>query len=458
MGRKLNEGDVSGLRGAIGGDVVLPGEAAFDPARQAWNLAADQRPAAVVIAESAEDVATAVRFAAQRGLRVAPQGTGHGAGSIGDLSGAILLKLSRMATVAVDGAAGTARAWAGARGRDVIAAAAEHGLALAHGSSGTVGLVGYHASGGHAWVGRSEGWACNKVRSFDVVTADGEERVAAAGSEPDLFWALRGGGGGHAVVTAIEVELFAMETAFAGGLLWEIERAAEIAAAWRELTAAAPETLGSTLKLLRFPPIPDVPEPLRGRALVGVTFAHRGDAAEGEELIAPLRAVADPYFERVGELPAPALAEIAGDPEGPLPALALGLPLDELGDDALAACVELAGPEADVPLIHLELRHLGGVLARGDRSHGALDAIDSPYLLDAIGPVPAPEARAGVEATFAAISDRMRPWTSDRTLLGFAEQDAGWRRSFPAAAADRLAAVRGAYDPDRLIISNHDRD
>ena len=415
-----------------------------------------QHPAAVVLAESADDVASTVLFATDNGLRVAPQGTGHGAGSVPDLSGAVLLKLSRLTDVSIDPAAGGARAGAGAQWRNVVGPAAEHGLAAMHGSSGTVGLVGYHAGGGHAWVGRSRGWACNNVRSFDVVTADGEQRTAAADSEPDLFWALRGGGGSHAIVTGMEVDLFEMTSAYAGGLLWEIERASEIATAWRDLTAAAPEELASTLKLVRFPPFPEVPDPLRGRALVGVTFAFRGSADDGEELLAPLRAAADPYLDQTGEVPAPALAEIAGDPPDPVPALAFGAPLDELGDDAVAAYVELAGPEADVPLIHLEIRHLGGALARGDAANGALDSLSSPYMLGAIGPVPVPEARAGVEATFAAIGERMEPWTWERTLLGFAEQNPDWRGSFPEEAAVRLADVRAAYDPGGLIVSNHD--
>ncbi|MFN8149882.1 MAG: FAD-binding oxidoreductase [Solirubrobacterales bacterium] len=458
MSGNLNEGSVEQLRETIGGDVVLPGEAAYDPSRQAWNLAADQHPAAVVLAESADDVASTVLFATDNGLRVAPQGTGHGAGSLPDLGGTILLKLSRMGGAEVDPAAGTAHAGAGAQWRDVVGPAAEHGLAAMHGSAGTVGLVGYHAGGGHAWVGRSRGWACNSVRSFDVVTADGEQRTASAESEPDLFWALRGGGGSHAIVTGTEVELFELASAYAGGLLWDIERAAEIAAAWRDVTASAPEELASTLKLVRFPPFPDVPEPLRGRALVGVTFAFLGSAAEGGELLAPLRAVADPYLGQAGEVPAPALAEIAGDPVDPVPALAFGAPLAELGDDTLDAYVELAGPEADVPLIHLEIRHLGGALARGSASNGALDSLDSPYLLGAIGPVPVPEARAGVQATFEAIGERMAPWTAERGLLGFQEQEPGWRASFPAATADRLAELRDAYDPARLIVSNHDGD
>lgn len=456
MSGKLSEIDVARLRERVGGDVVLPGEAAFDPSRQAWNLVADQQPAAVVLAESADDVAATVRFAADAGLRLAPQGTGHGAGSMPDLVGAILLKLVRMGGASIDPEARTARAGAGAQWRDVVGPAGEHGLVALHGSSGTVGLAGYHAGGGHAWLGRSQGWACNSVRGFEVVTADGETRAISADSEPDLFWALRGGGGSHAIVTAIEVELVELTSAFAGGILWEIERAAEVAAAWRDLTASAPEELASTLKLVRFPPFPEVPDPLRGRALVGVTFAFRGSATDGEELIAPLRAAADPYLEQVGELPAPALAEIAGDPVDPVPALAYGQPLDALEDDALAAYVELAGPDADVPLIHLEIRHLGGALARGGADHGALDSLASPYLLGAIGPAPVPEARAGVEATFTAIAERMKPWAAERSLLGFAEQDQGWSGSFPADTAARLGEVREAYDPDRLIVSNHD--
>lgn len=458
MSTELGPEDTDVLKSSIAGDVILPGDDGYDDARAAWNLVADQHPAVVVMPESAEDIAATVRFAAERGLHVAPQGTGHGAASVPDLGSAILLQTSRMTDVAIDPNAKTARAGAGAQWKHVVGPAAEHGLAALHGSAKTVGVVGYHAGGGHAWVGRSEGWACNNVRSFEAVTAAGEIVTASADSEPDLFWALRGGGGAHAIVTAIEIELIELTEAFAGGLLWDIELAADISRAWRDITRGAPDALASTLKLVRFPPFPELPEPIRGKAFVGVTFAFRGSEADGRELIAPLLAVADPAIDQTGVVPAAALSEIAGDPEDPVPGLGFSAALDSFEDDAIDAYVELAGPGVDVPLIHLEVRHLGGALAQSDPSNGALDAIDSPYLLGSIGAVMSPEMGQAVEATFARIEERVKPWTNDRSVLGFAEHRPGWRSSFPASVADRLAQVRDAYDPGKLIVANHDSE
>ena len=362
--------DWSGLRAAVAGDVVAPSDPDWDAARQAWNLAADQRPAVVVRAAAPSDLAATVRFAAASGLRVAPQCTGHGAMSLGDLSDAILLRTAGLSGVDVDPSARTARVQAGARWRDVVAASGEHGLAGLHGMSGGVGVAGYTLGGGIGWFARREGFASTHVRSFDVVTADGEERHVDAEREPDLFWALRGGGGAPVVVGSIELELFPLREAFAGALLWPIEQAGEIVHAYRTWIAAAPDTVTATLKLLRMPPIPDVPEPLRGRQLVAITLVFTGGAREGEELVAPLRAVAPPYLDTLAMLPATALPDVAGDPAGPLPGLGGSMLLDEFTAEAGDAYVELAGPGADIPLVALEIRYLGGALARPAEGSG----------------------------------------------------------------------------------------
>lgn len=186
--------DAGPLRKALSGDVVAQGEAGWDEARRAWNLAADQRPPLVVLAESTADVAATVRFAAANGLKVAPQSTGHGATSMGDLAETILLKTSRLKAVAVDPAARTAKLQAGALWSDVVAPAAEHGLVGLHGMSAGVGVAGYVLGGGIGWLTRREGFASSHVRAFEVVTADGEERRVDATSDAELFWALRGGG------------------------------------------------------------------------------------------------------------------------------------------------------------------------------------------------------------------------------------------------------------------------
>lgn len=451
----ITDDDLDGLRGALEGDALVSGDSAWDAGRQAWNLIAEQDPALIVHAESAADVAATMTFARDHDLRVAPQSTGHGAAPMPDLGGAILLRTSRMASVSIDPGAQVATIGAGAKWADVLGPAAEHGLAALHGSSGTVGVAGYTLSGGLGWLARSRGFACNSVRGMEAVTADGEIRRVDADTDPDLFWALRGGGGTHAVVTSFDHGLVEMREAFAGSLMWPIERAREISQAWREWVAGAPDELSATQKLVRFPPFPQVPDPLRGRALVAITFVYAGDAAEGEDLLAPIRALGEPYLEHVDTVPAPALGSLAGDPEDPVPGGGAGYLLETLDEDAIDAYVEIAGPDTDVPLIHLELRRLGGALDRSDPAHGALDIAGADYLLYGVGAVMSPEVGEAIKALFSRIEERMAPWTADHALLAFAEQRPDLSSCFPAATAERLERLKSERDPDGLILANH---
>jgi hypothetical protein len=237
--------------------------------------------------------------------------------------------------------------------------------------------------------------------------------------------------------------------------MWPIERAPEVSRAWLSWASAAPDELSMTLKLIRFPPFPQVPEPLRGRALVAVTFVYAGAAEAGEELIAPLRALGEPYMDTVATVPAPALATLAGDPEDPVPALGAGLLLESLDDEAIDAYVELAGPDADVPLIFLEIRRLGGALGRGSGEHGALDVAGAEYLLYGLGPMMSPEMGDAVRGTLGGVTERMAPWAADHCLLAFAEQRQDLRSCYPASVADRLERIKSEFDPDDLILANH---
>src|SRR5262249_16993338 len=252
-------------------------EAGYDQARQAWNLAVDQRPAVVVEAGSAADVAQAVRFARAHGIRIAPQGTGHGAGPLEPLVGAMLLRTTRLRAVHIDPAARTARAEAGAVWPDVTVPAAQHGLAALAGSSTTVGVTGYTLGGGLGWLARRYGLAANSVAAAELVTPDGDLVRADADHEPDLFWAVRGGGG-VGVVTALEMRLYPVRDLYAGSLFFPIQRAAEVLHAWRAWTDTVPDEVSSQGRLVRLPPAPQLPEPLRGRAFVKVEAAYLGGA------------------------------------------------------------------------------------------------------------------------------------------------------------------------------------
>ncbi|MCB0866936.1 MAG: FAD-binding protein, partial [Solirubrobacterales bacterium] len=196
--------DAASLRAALDGDLHLPGEAGWDEARAAWNLAVDQHPAAVVFPEHAADVAAALHAATIAGLRVGVQGTGHNASAFGDLGGALLIKTERMREISIDPRTRTARVGAGVLWGELVEAAAAHGLAALAGTSHDVGVVGYTLGGGASWLARKHGLASERVSAVELVTAGGRERRVTAESDPDMFWALRGGGGNFVVVTAME--------------------------------------------------------------------------------------------------------------------------------------------------------------------------------------------------------------------------------------------------------------
>jgi FAD/FMN-containing dehydrogenase len=297
---------------------LTPEDEGFDAARQAWNLAVDQRPAAIAYANDAGEVAAAVRLAAQRGLRVAVQGTGHSAAPLGDLEGTLLLKTARMGGLEVDPDVRRARVQAGVLWGDVAVAAGEHGLVALHGSSPDVGVVGYTLGGGMGWLSRRHGLACNRMVAAEVVTADGELRRVGPDEEPELFWALRGGGGAFGAVTAIEFELLPLTEVYAGWLVWDADAAGEVVHAFREWSPGAPREITTSLRFLHLPPFPEVPEPLRDRPVIAFDGAYLGSEEEGAEAVRPLRDVAAPLvMDTWATIPAPGLVRLHGDRSSP---------------------------------------------------------------------------------------------------------------------------------------------
>ncbi len=328
--------------------ILTPVDSGWDHARRAWNLAVDQRPAAIAQPASETDVIAAVDFARRHGLRVAAQGTGHGAASLGSLADTLLVTTGAMRAVQVDRAVRIARVQAGALWQDVVDAAARHGLAALAGSSPNVGVVGYTLGGGQSWLGRTYGLSANNVQAIEVVTADGRLLRADSCSEPELFWALRGGGGSFGVVTAVELRLFPITEVYAGLLWWPATRAREVLQAWRQLTDAdVPDEFTTAARVMRFPASPDIPELVRGRSFVIVDVIHLGAPDEADALIRPLRAL-QPDLDTLAMISMPALAHMHLDPEQPTPGVGDGLTLAALPADAIDRLVTvLAQPVTD---------------------------------------------------------------------------------------------------------------
>jgi FAD/FMN-containing dehydrogenase len=434
--RQIEARQLDGIRGRV----VLPDDAGWDDARRSWNLSVDQRPAAVVEAADTEDVQTLLRS----GLRVAPQGTGHGSEGLPDLEGAVLLKTSRLRDVMVDG--GLVRAGAGALAGDIAAAAGEHGLAPVLGLAASVGVTGLALGGGTGWLSRAHGLTCNSVRAFEVVLASGERRRVDADHESDLFWALRGGGGRFAVVTALELEAHRVPNVSAGMLAWPAERAAEVLEQFRHWASDAPEALGTVFRYLALPDVDGVPAPLRGRRIVAVVAAYLGPDADARRLLEPLPdgTLVD-TFRPVG---AAALVRVAGDPEQPMPARGDGFLVHELDVSAIAGLID------DIaPLSVLELRLLGGALARAPHGHGALAKLDGAFAVFAGGAAVDAAATAAIADRLEAVRDRLAPWTAPQALLNSSGRGVDPARAFDAATWERLSAVRDAFDPDRRLVA-----
>jgi hypothetical protein len=445
--------DFSELR--IDGRVAVPADPDWDAARLAWNLTADQNPAAVAFVESAEDVAKAVGFAAAHDLRVAGQGTGHGAAALASLEDTILIKTERMRGVEIDPEARTARVEAGVLVEELGDAAQAHGLCSMPGSAPDVGVTGYTLGGGLSWLGRRYGFACNRVSAIELVAADGEARTVDAENDADLFWALRGGGGGYAIVTALQLDLVPVGELYAGALLFPAAVGADAVRAYRDWTQTLPDEVTSIVRFLRPPPVPDVPEALRDVPLLTIDAACIGSREEGERLIAPLREIGDPIVDTFGQIPAAGLCRIHMDPEQPVPGMGHHGVVRELPDEAIDTFTALAGPEAGSPLLLAELRHLGGALQRPADGGGALAKLDAEFVMLGIGLPMTPELGEAIVAHLDRLQEEMLPWGGDGGYFNFAERPCDVDAILPAETCARLGEVKRRWDPEGLVVANH---
>jgi FAD binding domain/Berberine and berberine like len=438
----------------VGDRSVGPKDPGWDQARQAWNLAVDQHPVAVATPESPEEIVAVIEIAREHGLRVAPQGTGHGARPRASLEGSVLADISRMNAVEIDPEHRRARLQAGAQWQHVVGPAAEHGLAGLSGTAPDVCVTGYATGGGAGWMIRRYGLAANSIRVAELVTADARQVRADADNEPDLFWALRGGGGSFGIVTALELELFPVRELYAGVLFWPQERAAEVLKAWHEWTADLPDEMTSLGRLLNVPPLDEIPEPVRGRSFVMVEAAWLGDEAGGSEQLAPLRELG-PEMDTLAMIPPTGLAALHMDPPQPVPGAGDGMLLGDFPDAAIDALVAAAGPGAESPLLSVEVRHLGGAAARAEVEHGALAAIGAPYALYAVGMAAGPEMKQATLQGIVQVQTALAQWDAGR-FLNFTEEPGRLGRMFTDDVYDRLREVKSKYDPDNFIQANHE--
>ena len=445
------------LRAGLRGVAYAPGEEGYDEGRQAFNLNAYQHPALVVMAAGAADVVAAVRLARERRLGVGVLATGHAVAAPCD--GGVLINTSRMRGVRVDPEAQTARVEAGALWADVVAEAQIFGLAGLRGSSSGVGVVGYTMGGGFAWLGRKYGFNADSVREADVVSADGELLDVSAYEHPDLFWGLKGGGGNFGIVTSMEFALYPLTTVYGGNLFYPVERAAEVLDLYSRWVETLPDEMSTAVAFMNIPPLPEIPEPLRGGSFITVRGCYCGDPPEvGEELLRPWREFGEAQVDMFSVMPYREMDRISMDPPEPLGVYTHVELLGDLTPEAIDALVKMAGVGSNSPLIVLELRQLGGALARPPADLSPIGRRDSKFIMMGIGATPTPEVAQLVQANLARLAEEMRPHKTGATYLNFLELDGASPERVRAAYSpedwERLVELKDRYDPENLFRFN----
>jgi len=437
------------LRSYVSAPVALPGERVYDRATP-WNVAVPVRPAAVVLAATASHVAEVMRFAGERGLRVAVQATGHGAVPIG--ADTVLVLTAGLTECVVDPVARTARVGAGVRWQTVLDAATPHGLAPLCGSAPGVGVVGFLTGGGIGPLVRTVGLSSDHVRAVELVTGAGEVLRVTPEEHADLFWGVRGGKSMLGVVTAVEIDLLPISEFFGGALFFDGAHAAEVLGEWQRWTADLPDEVNTSICIQQLPPLPGVPEPLAGRMTVAVRYTAVGDLAEAQRQLQPMREAAPVLIDAVGVLPYAAIGAVHADPVDPMPAHEDHALLRELTAETVEAILAACGPGSQSPQTIVELRLLGGELAREPRHRSAFCHRNAAYALSVIG-VLAPPVADAVAGHAAELVAAVAPWATGGQLPNFAASNDPGRpaRCYNDDALHWLRALAERHDPASVM-------
>jgi len=439
--------DADALRRAVSGRVYAPGDDGYHAVRLSWQRKFDPHPAVVVEATGPHDVRDAIRFARERDLPFSVQATGHG--TVLPADGGVLVKTDKMAAVEIDAGRRTALTGGGALMGDVIAAAAPHGLAPLSGTSAGVSVAGYTLGGGAGWLSRAYGYAADSLVSAELVTADGDLVTASADEHPDLFWAIRGGGGNFGVVTALEFRLHPVGSVYAGMAMFEADRAADAFAAYRDWALDEPDESNTALLVAQLPPAPQIPEPVRGRRVLILRAFHLGEAAEAERLLAPLRdAAGPPVLDGMRETAFADAAVMLPSPPPGVSETSFAL-LHEVPDEAIAAAVEAEGVSG------VELRHWGGAMARPEAGASPIGHRDVPFSLVAMAQGDDRVQADRLKATVDALGAKLEPYATGGSFLNFLADAERTETAYTPGDYRRLRDVKRRYDPDNVFGANH---
>ncbi len=456
IARVLGEESVEELRGAVRGEVLLPGDESYDEACRIWNGAHDdRRPAVVVRCTGAADVIAAIGFARSNDLPVAVRGGGHSVAGFSTVDDGVVIDLSPMRSVRVDPSRLTAYVGGGAVWADVDHEAQIHGLATTGGLVSSTGVAGFTLGGGIGWTMRKFGLACDNLAAADVVTADGRLVRASERENPELLWGLRGGGGNFGVVTQFELDLYPLGPMIYGGpVFYPADAAGELLRAFRAWSAGAPDEITAIVNLTTAPPLPVIPAEWHGRKVVALVAASTGPVDEGAELVQPLRQVAAPIADLLGPMPYRMLQSLL-DPLWPkgIHAYFKATNLARLDDELIERLCELhlVAPGAQC---ELHVHHLGGAIGRVPEDATAFGDRSMPFLLNAVtgwnDPDGATAHRDWARSAIAAASGA----STGRAYVNFLGDAGAARAAYGEETYARLAALKDEYDPGNVFRLN----
>ncbi len=451
--KNYTEESIQRLKNQVEGLVLVPSSAQYDDVRAAWNLTVDQHPAVIVVVYNVDDVVEAVLFAREEGLKIAVQATGHGVARPAD--GALMIVMSNLTHVDIDAEAQTAWVQGGAMWKMVLEKSQEFGLAPLLGSSPGVGVVGYTLGGGMGWLARKYGLAADSVIEFEVVTMDGQVLRVSKTENRDLFWGLRGAGGSLAIVTGVKMKLYPVAMVYGGNLIYPAALAPQAFRFFREWVKTLPNDMTASIALMNLPPIPEVPEFLRGQSVVFVRGCYSGEnLSMGAELIQPWLHWQAPIANLFGEMPFKMVGMISNDPEHPVPALGSGVWLNELSDSAIDTIVEHTLPQNGSPMMFSEIRFAGGAMSEARES--AYTHRTHEFLLQMVGAAPTSEVYQMVEHFIADYKASLGSAAANKVYMNFLEHREKWEKTahgYLPDAYQRLTELKSKYDPDNLL--NH---
>jgi FAD/FMN-containing dehydrogenase len=453
----IGEATLGELEGTLRGQMVRPSDPDYDQARAVWNAAHDRHPALVIRCAGTADVMRAVEFARSEGLKVAVRGGAHSVAGFSTCDGGVVIDTSPMKGIRVDPTGRRAVAQPGLTWSEFDHETQAFGLAITGGLVSSTGIAGFTLGGGIGWLLRKYGLTCDNLLSADVVTADGQVVTASEREHPELFWALRGGGGNFGVVTSLEYRLHPVgPLVFAGPVFYAAADAAQVLRGWRDLTATMPEELTTLANILIAPPVPFLPEAAHGKLVVAILGVHAGSVEDGAKAAQPLRSLAEPLADLMGPMPYTAMQGLL-DPlwtAGAQNYFTSAL-LDRLDDDAIDTLLaQHAAGQA--PVRELHLHHGGGAMARVPAAATAFAHRGAPYVLNVIARSP---DRSGFEqhAGWARATHRaMDPWSGGGAYVNFTSEpdEDRVRASYPPDTYARLVAAKDRYDPTNLFRLN----